>query len=394
LRVGVLPFMVPPTTLVEESLALSLSLEIASALARFRWFDVIAPVALMHRPDPAHLTDDLLSRNRLDYVVDGALSVIGGKYQISVRLLDLREYASPVWNDRFELAVDEFHRLEEVTAKIVGRIDPVILFIEAREPRDEKHSATGRLMRAIPLFWSMEREKYEKAGELIQEALALEPENAMVSAWAACWHLFHIGQGWATDEERESAAMQKYAREAVRQDPNNAEALGIYAHICAFHDKDFETAVANYDRAFRLNPNLAFIWALSSTVYSYLGEPQKALQHLQRYRELSPFDPYFAWVETLYTIAYFFAGEYEQAATVGRRAVKATPDFSNGYTPLIAALGHLGRIEEAAPYVKKLLELKPKFTVQWFGRNYPIKKSADRERYMEGLRKAGVPEGV
>ena len=390
LRVGVLPFMV---TGVEDSLALSLGQEIASALARFRWFDVIAPVSLMHRTGPAYMADELLRRNQLDYVVDGAVSSSGPKYHITVRLLDLREYASPVWSERFELATDELHRLEEVTAKIVGRIDPVILFIEAREPRAEKQGATGRLMQAIPLFYTMERDKYEKAGRLINEALQLEPENAMVAAWAAYWQLFHHGQGWSTNQERALAAMQKHARNAVRLDPNNAEAQGIYAHICAFVDKDFEAAIVHYDRAFRLNPNLAFIWALSSTLYSYIGEPQKALQNLQRYRDLSPFDPYFVWVETLYTIAYFFAGDYEQAVIVGRRAVKATPDFSNGYKPLLAALGQLGRIEEAKPHLQKVLELEPGFTVQGFGRSYPIKKPADRERYMEGLRKAGVPEG-
>src|SRR5262249_27725452 len=47
LRVGVLPFT-PTCKPVDESLAFSLSQEIAAALARFRWFDVVAPVSLMN----------------------------------------------------------------------------------------------------------------------------------------------------------------------------------------------------------------------------------------------------------------------------------------------------------------------------------------------------------
>jgi hypothetical protein len=86
-------------------------------------------------------------------------------------------------------------------------------------------------------------------------------------------------------------------------------------------------------------------------------------------------------------------GEYEQAAIVGRRVVMANPQFVNGYKPLIAALGHLDRIEEAAPYVRTLLQLEPNFTVQRFAQTYPLKKEIDRARYMEGLRLAGVPEG-
>jgi len=91
-------------------------------------------------------------------------------------------------------------------------------------------------------------------------------------------------------------------------------------------------------------------------------------------------------------MAYTFRGDYEMAALVGRRAVKSNPNFVNGYKPLIASLGHLGRRKEAQTYVRKLLALEPNFTVQRFGEVYPIKKTSDRDRYMVGLHLAGVPE--
>jgi tetratricopeptide (TPR) repeat protein len=126
--------------------------------------------------------------------------------------------------------------------------------------------------------------------------------------------------------------------------------------------------------------------------YCYIGKPDIALQRLERARELAPLDPHFPWLETFYTIAYVFKGDYARAVLVGRRAVKANPDFVAGYKPLIASLGQLNRREEALPYVRKLLSLEPNFTVDRFGQVYPIKKSSDRERYMTGLRMAGVPE--
>jgi tetratricopeptide (TPR) repeat protein len=113
---------------------------------------------------------------------------------------------------------------------------------------------------------------------------------------------------------------------------------------------------------------------------------------MDRYRELAPFDPYFQFWEGVYTIAYTFNGEYEKAVRVGRRAVKANPTFSNDYKPLIAALGHLGRNEEAAPYVETLLHLEPSFTVEHFGRTYPFQRDEDRQSYLRGLRLAGVPD--
>ena len=54
LRVGVLPFLAARSSR-DEGVALSLSQEIAAALARFRWFDVIAPVALKRRDGASSL---------------------------------------------------------------------------------------------------------------------------------------------------------------------------------------------------------------------------------------------------------------------------------------------------------------------------------------------------
>jgi DNA-binding SARP family transcriptional activator/TolB-like protein len=392
LRVGVLPFLA--NDLVnKENLGFSLSQEIAAGLARFRWFDVIAPVSLRRTLSAGFVGDHRHEHGDFDYVVDGAISGQGSYFQISVRLLDLADRVRPVWSERFDVALSELHRLDElVTTRIVARIDPVILYIEGQPKRRERYGATGLLLLAIPMIFSMERKKCEEAGRLISRALGLEPDNAMVEAWAAHWHLFYVGQGWTRDIEKAFAAVQQHALRAITLDPDNAEASGIYAHTCSMVNKNFDMALRYFDRSLRLNPSLAFIWALSAATYCYIGEPDIALQRLERYRELAPPDPYHSWCEAIYTIAYTFMGDYERAVLVGRRAVKANPDFVGGYRPLVASLGHLDRRDEAQPYVRKLLSLDPTFTVERFGQVYPIKNSSDRERYMAGLRLAGVPE--
>src|SRR5262249_2639921 len=204
------------------------------------------------------------------------------------------------------------------------------------------------------------------------------------------WTNFYIGQGWAEDKTKANALVQEHALRAITLDPENGEALGIYAHWCAREAKEYDRALLFFDRALRLNPSSAFVWAMSAATHCYIGEPEIALQRLRRYRELgSPFLYYF---ECLYTIAYTFKGDYERAVFAGRRAVKTNPNLVAGYKPLIASLGHLGRRDEAREYILKLLSLEPSFTVERFGQIYSIKKPSDRERYMEGLRPAGVPE--
>jgi tetratricopeptide (TPR) repeat protein len=388
LRVGLLSFAASGSE-ANENLAFALSQEIAAALGRFRWFDVVAAVSL-----PAcAIGEHELRRMDLDYLVDWTVAENGRDTEISVRLLDLDENARPIWAKRFNLADGGLHRLNEVVATdIVGRIDPVIPFIEGQFEPHDRYGATGFLVRAAPLMFSMEREKYEQAGQLINQALKIDPDNSDVAVLAARWHHFRITQGWTKHTEQAFETVARYALRAIKLNPQNAEALGIYAHYCSFVHKDFNAAVYCFDRSLRLNPSLGLVWGLSGSTYCYIGEPGAALERLERYRELTPFDPHISWFELLYTIAYLFKKDYERAAIVGRRVVRALPKFVNAYKPFIAALGHLDRHEEAQVYVDKVRALEPNFTVERFGEVYPIKKASDRKRYMDGLRLAGIPE--
>lgn len=391
LRVGVLPLFASPSS-QDEMIAFSLSQEIAAALSRFRWFDVIAPVALKRRETIVSALEEHSRPSELDFVVDGAISSHGDKFQISVRLLDLTRYATSVWSDRFELRADELHRLDElVTAKIVGRIDPVILFIEGQPKRRDRYGALGLLLRAMPMVYSMERKKFEEAGELINRALDLDPDDAMAHAWAAYWHMWHVGQGWTKDPVRTLGIAEKMCLTAMKIDPENAEAAGIYGHTLAWK-REFDNALHFFDRSLRLNPNLAYVWALSAATYAYMGKPEIALERLERYRELAPFDPYYCFFESIYALTYMVLRDHEQVLAFSRRVVKANPDFTAGYKPLIAALGHLDRIDEAKPYLDTLLSLEPDFTIAQYSEIYPLKRDTDREYYFEGLRLAGVPE--
>jgi tetratricopeptide (TPR) repeat protein len=369
-----------------ETLAMLLPQEIAAGLARFRWFDVIAAASRRE--------GSLLPPNQADYTVEGSLSGSVQRVQVSVRLLDVNEQSQLVWSDRFDMPAGEIDDLNErIVGPVAARIDAAILFIEGQQRKGQHLDADSLVLKAIPLMYSMERDKYEAAGRLIAQALNAEACNANVLAWAAYWQVWYVGQGWADDPAQALAIAQNRAVRAIRVDPENAEALGIYGHICAFLDKDFDAAMHYFDRALQLNPNLSFIWALSAPTCCYIGQPDLALRRLDRYRELAPSDPLFPLWEYFYAIAYFFKRDYERTVVVGRRAAKANPDFVNGYKPLIAALGHLGRLEEAAPYIAKLLRLEPGFTVVSFGSVYPFRKPLDRDHYMQGLLLAGVPGG-
>ncbi|MCA3404914.1 MAG: hypothetical protein INF76_15220 [Roseomonas sp.] len=390
LRIGVIPFQA--TADEDAPLAFSLSQEIASALARFRWFDVIA--ALAPQPHMAHWDEAFIRAKGWHYAVEGTLISGADKISISIRLLDIGPDIRPVWSDRFELAsdrLDQFH--DRVVAPVVARIDPVILFIEGQQALQRRSGSTSLVLQALPVFFVMQRDLFEKAGQFLDEALRIDPLNAKAAAWKAFWHVFHTGQGWASDPRASLEEASDLAFRAIRIDPENAEAYAVCGHVCSFLERDYELARHYFDVALRLNPNITFAWAMSAATYNYVGEPDAALQHLQRYSALSSFDPNAYFGDTIYATTYVLKCDYEAASRFGKRAVRACPDFSNGYKHLLAALGHLGRREEAAPYLQKLLQLEPHFTIAHFSRTYPLARQEDRENYARGLELAGVPKG-
>lgn len=383
LRVGVLPFHALNTRRDRE-LSVALSVEIASALARFRWFDVIA--LAVQGPSVAESRDSV--RKEVDYFVDGAVRQVKNRLQISVRLLD-RPEMKVLWSDRLDVSIGELD-FQRLISRIVGRIDPVILFIEGQPKARTSQDANSLLLRAIPLMYSMQREKYEEAGKLLRAAVEADANNAKAAAWLAHWHVFYVGQSWASDEFDALAVAQKEALRAIRLDPDNAEALGIYAHVCAFLDRDFEAALHYFDRSLRLNPSLGFVWALSAITHCYIGKPRTALAQMDRYKDLAPFDPYLSFFDGVTAVAYLLKRDFERSATLARRMVKAHPGFVNAYKTLIAALGHQGRALEAKPFLEKLRDLEPGFSIERFASSYPLQRSVDKQTFLKGLRLAGA----
>jgi hypothetical protein len=78
-----------------------------------------------------------------------------------------------------------------------------------------------------------------------------------------------------------------------------------------------------------------------------------------------------------------------------RRSIEANRNYPNTHLWLAAALAHLGRLTEARAAAQAGLALHPSFTIARLragaSSDNPI-YLAQRERVIEGMRKAGVPE--
>ena len=395
-HVGVMPLQLVGTTEEELHLAPGLAEEITTALARFRWMFVVASNSLARFA--AETRDELAIRRTfgLDFLLDGSIQRVRNRLRITVRLLDLRAGNQVVWARRFDRQSNDLLSLQdEIASEVVAQIDPEILLIEAkrssaRPPIDA--TAYDLMLRAIPLIGRLEREPFMRAGEYLAHAIEVEPDYAAAYAWYAYWQMFLVGQDWT---DRPAAIMEEagqHAERAVILDPFDARGLTIAGHVRAFLHRRLREAIALHERALSLNPNLAMAWALSAIAFAYLGDPDEAERRNNRYKKLSPLDPHAFYFDAFFILIHLLKRDYELAVAVGRAVSEMNPSFSATYKPYLAALGHLGRAQEAAVVRRRLMAIEPNFTVERFIATSPLERESDRDLFAEGLRLAGVPE--
>jgi tetratricopeptide (TPR) repeat protein len=243
-------------------------------------------------------------------------------------------------------------------------------------------------------MWRLEREPFMQAGEYLAHAIELEPDYAAAYAWYAYWNAFLVGQTWTGDPRIVMERAGQLAERAIVLDPFDARALAIAGHVRAFMHRRLHDAIALHERALSLNPNLAMAWALSAIAYAYLGAPEEAERRNNRYKKLSPLDPHAFFYDGFFTVIHLLKRDYESAVVAGRTVTEMNPALSAGFKPYLAALGHLGRTQEAAVARRHLLAIEPDFTVQRFIETSPFERGSDRDHYAQGLRLAGVPEDV
>ena len=126
------------------------------------------------------------------------------------------------------------------------------------------------------------------------------------------------------------------------------------------------------------------------------GHPEETESHELEALRASPRDSDTnVWVGIM-ALAKLYLGDYEDALTMFRRSIELNRNYATARFNLAATLVELGQLDEARAEVQTGLALNPKFTI----RRYRPGAQSDnpvflkrRERIIEDMRKAGVPEG-
>jgi DNA-binding SARP family transcriptional activator len=395
-RLGVMPFRTLNGN--EDPLSFGLAEEITAALSRFRWIFLVASPSMAALAADRAGGEARLRSLRLNYLLDG--TVQRGREQlnvrINVRLLDQEAGGEVAWAQRFDRdGSDILHLQDEIASATVARIDPELMLREGQRAAVRAPSsltAYDRVLSAIPAIYRLERTSFRAAGTALAEAVALDPEYAAAHAWWACWHMFLVGQNWATNPEVAMERAGELAERAIALDSADARGFAIAGHVRAFLHHQVHTAIGLHERALSLNPNLPLAWTLSGLSYAYAGQHDEAIRRVHRAQTLSPFDPHAFFNDMALMLPHLLRGDYEQVLELSRRAIALNPALTSTYKLALAANGHLGRDTDAAVLRMRLMQMEPGFTISGTVARTPLLRPQDMALYAEGLRRAGIPE--
>jgi len=90
--------------------------------------------------------------------------------------------------------------------------------------------------------------------------------------------------------------------------------------------------------------------------------------------------------------AHYFCGEYAAAIEAARLVLRSYPEYPLPHRWLAAALGQLGRTDEARQALDKAVALAPASFDLFIRGRVPWWRPQDHAHVLEGLRKAGWSE--
>jgi tetratricopeptide (TPR) repeat protein len=184
-------------------------------------------------------------------------------------------------------------------------------------------------------------------------------------------------------------ALASRAVELGKDDPN---VLWMSAFAFRALGADAPRARELLSRSLQLNPNSAIALTTAGWNEAMLGNPQKAVELLQRAERLSPRDPRTWYMASAAALTHFAAGRFEDAIASAKRALAQNPRFTRTLRVLAASLAILGREQAAKQVMQDLLRIEPNLTVEKIRWRLRHMDASVLSPFLEGLRLAGLPE--
>jgi TolB-like protein/Flp pilus assembly protein TadD len=368
--------------------------EIITALSRVRWFFVIARGSTFAYKSSEISPQEIARELGVRYILTGSVRRAGDRIRVSAQLIDANS-RSNVWARSYDRALSDIFSLQdEITQTIVGGIEPELSRAErerARVKQRDSVDAWSIYQRGMFHLYRYTRDDLAQARNLFEKAIDLDADLGPAYSAIAEAYYYEVVYGFVQPQNDDRERAVEFAQKAVALDRDDAGAhctLGRIRYLC----RDYAAAISELELALDLNPSLALAHYGLGAAFVFSGRPQAAFPHLESAIRLSPHDPNMGSYLVRIAEAKYLIGDDHAAAGFALRAL-AQPGFQwSRYAILIAALGQLGRLEEAQRYLAEVTRIRPNFSVAFMRTMHPFSQDMGIDRYYDGLRKAGVPE--
>jgi TolB-like protein/Tfp pilus assembly protein PilF len=183
------------------------------------------------------------------------------------------------------------------------------------------------------------------------------------------------------------------AMELVQKAIDIDESLGIAYGLLGFlytMTGQHEKGIIEAEKAIALEPNSDLAHQALGLALRFGDRPNDAIPVIKKAIRLNPFAPS-TYLFNL-GLSYLFSGQYEEAVAQCKKATIREPNNLGAQLSLTVAYGLSGRDEEARATAQEVLRINPKFSLERLSKSLVYKNRADKDRFIDALRKAGLPD--
>lgn len=328
----------------------------------------------------------------VDYVLHGSIRQYGDRIRVNVQLSDTTTGFNK-WGESYEREVNEVFAIQrELTGSIINHFK---LPLTQQEKQRLAHNATSSLV-AYDHFQEGQRLSRMQTRESSDEArkayrLAIESDPSYGRAYGALAYslAYAYRRGWtdAPLEMLEQALVM--ARKGVALDSTTPQTHWSLSYVYLMR-QDFQNAEKAALNAIEVAPSYADGYALLALINNNAGHPKKAIEYVKKGMRLNP---YYTW-DYLYNLgrAYSGIGRYEEAIEALEKARERNENALPVRLHLAVAYVRAGRQDDAEWEVEQIRMLNPSETVTHTKQSNPVLDQAMKNRFLDDLRKAGLPE--
>ncbi len=393
--IGVLPFDNMSGAFEDDYFADGITEDIITALSKNRWLSVVARNSTFafkgQSVDVRRVGDELGA----GYVVEGSVRRAGDRVRISAQLLDAAT-GSHVWAERYDRDLGDIFALQdEITGTIAARIEPELGTVERQRAQRKPTRNLGAwdcYHLGMSQVYAFTKKGNTEAQRLFRRAIELDDRFALAHARLGYCIVFEMVY---YDGEPTQSALDEALRLVKRA--VSLEEQEAFCHLAVARvrlaRREYALALIACETALKLNPHSAVVYCAFANGLAYAGRLEDSLGALEEAVRLSPNDP---WRQSFYqygAIAHLLLGHFEAAVEWARNAISQPNCQYWAHAHLAAALGRLGRRDEARAALLELLQMKPDFSCSYARKHlFYLESDSQVEEYVEALRNAGVPE--